>query len=164
MTRAILAIASAFLASAASAQSSPEPLPANYIRVSAPMAQRLTTRLLAAHPEIRKLGLHATPDGSADNAIIGSDTPGKIGKKSSAPDMVHLASGQPFVTRIDKDGIYDLLLPITDRKGKSIGDGFVVMEVPIDKVADAEEALKIGAAIRDEMQHLIPSKSALYQR
>uniref|UniRef100_UPI0035CB49BA hypothetical protein n=1 Tax=uncultured Sphingomonas sp. TaxID=158754 RepID=UPI0035CB49BA len=158
-----VALASTLLATTAVAQSSPEPLPANYIRVTAPLAQRLTTQLLAAHPEIKKLGLHATPVGATDNAIIGSDTPGKIGKKSSAPDMVHLASGKDFVTRIDKDGIYDLLLPITDRKGKSIGDGFIVTEVPIDKVAGPEEALKIGAAIRDEMERLIPSKAALYK-
>ena len=157
------ALVSALLAASASAQSSPEPLPANYIRVSAPTAQRLTVQMLAAHPEIKKLGLHATPDGGADNAIIGSDTPGKIGKKSSAPDMQHLASGQPFVTRIDKDGIYDLLLPIADRQGKSIGDGFVVMEVPIATVAGEGEALKIGEAIRDQMQREIPSKSALYK-
>jgi hypothetical protein len=164
MRLAFTVIASAVLATSAFAQSSPEPLPANYIRVSAPMAQRLTLQILAAHPEIKKLGLHATPDGATDNAIIGSDTPGKIGKKSSVPDMQHLAAGQPYVARIDKDGIYDLLLPITDRDGKSIGDGFVVMEVPVEKATGAEDALRIGAIIRDQMQHAIPSKSALYQR
>jgi len=160
----ITAIGSVFLAASAFAQSSPEPLPANYIRVSAPMAQRLTLKTKASHPEIKKLGLHATPVGSTDNAIIGADIPSKIGKKSSEPDMQHLASGQPFVTRIDKEGIYDLMLPITDRKGKSIGDGFVVMEVPLDKASSEQEALKIGVAIRDEMQRGIPSKAALYQK
>lgn len=164
MRLAFAIIGCAFLTTSAFAQATPEPLPANYIQVSAPMAQRLTMKILSAHPEIKKLGLHATPDGSTDNAIIGSDTPSKIGKKSSAPDMQHLASGQPFVARIDKDGIYDLLLPITDRNGKSIGDGFVVMEVPFDKAASEQDALKIGAVIREQMQHAIPSKTALYQQ
>lgn len=153
----------AFLATPVFAQSSPDPLPDNYIRVSAPMAQKLTLQTIAGHPEITKLGLHATPEGSTDNAVISNSIPGKIGKKSSAGDMQHLASGQPFVTRVDKAGIYDLLLPITDRKGKSIGDGFVVMEVPLDKAANEQEALKIGMSIRDEMQHAIPGKAALYK-
>ena len=156
------AFAALVLATSAVAQGSPEPLPANYIRVNAPMAQRLTVATKAAHPEIKKLGLHATPDGGTDNAIIGSDIASKIGKKSSAPDMQHLASGQPFVTRIDKEGIYDLLLPITDRDGNSIGDGFVVMEVPLDKAANEAEAVRIGQVIRDEMQRQIASKAALY--
>lgn len=158
----LAAFAFVLLPTFALAQASPAPLPANYIRVSAPMAQRLAVKMLAAHPEIKKLGLHATPDGSSDNAIIASDTPSKIGKKSSVPDMQHLASGQPFVTRIDKDSIYDLLLPISDRNGKSIGDGFVVMEVPLDRAASEQEALKIGTAIRDQMQREIPGKAALY--
>jgi hypothetical protein len=56
-----------------------------------------------------------------------------------------------------------LLLPLTDAKGRDLNGGFVVMEVPFSKASNEEEALKIGAEIRDDLQHQIPSKKALYQ-
>lgn len=153
----------ALLAASAGAQQPAAPPPANYVHVSAPLAQRLVLQAVAAHPEIGKLGLHATPEGGTDNAIIASDLPAKIGKKSSAADMQHLAAGRPSVTRIDKEGIFDLLLPITDRAGRGIGDGFVVMEVPFERARSGEDALAIGSKIRDELQRAISSRAALYR-
>jgi hypothetical protein len=55
------------------------------------------------------------------------------------------------------------LIPMSDAKGGDIDGGFVVMEVPYTKASDEEEALKIGVAIRDELQAQIPNKAALYQ-
>jgi len=141
----------------------PSPLPANYIKVSAPMAQRLALAVKEKHPEIKKLGLHATPPSSTDNAIIGSETPSKIGKKSSDPDMKKVAEAKPTVERLEKDSVYDLFLPLTDAKGRDIGQGFVVMEVPFQNASGPEQALKIGEKIRNEVQKQIPSRDALYQ-
>ena len=138
-------------------------LPANYIKVSAPMAQRLTVGTKAKHPEIVKLGLHATPQSAGENAIIGSETPSKIGKKSSATDMEKVAAAKPSAEPIAKDSVYDLFLPLQDAEGRDIGQGFVVMEVPFKNTSSPEEALKIGKAIRDEVQRQIPSREALYQ-
>lgn len=146
------------------AQTSSAPPPVNYIHVDALFAQRLTADTKARHPEIKKLGLHATPPGGTDNAIIGSDTPAKIGKRSSIPDMQHLALNKPVATRIEKDGIYDLLLPLTDAKGGDLGSAFLVMEVPFDRAPTEADALKIGLSIRDEFQSRIPSRNALYER
>jgi len=146
----------------ATAQSA-SPLPANYIHVNAPMAQRLVLAVKAKHPEIKKLGLHATPPNAADNAIIGSDIASKIGKKSSEPDMEKVVAAKPSAERIDKEGIYDLFLPVRDAQGRDIGQGFVVMEVPFANASNAEEALHIGEAIRNEVQQQIPSRAALYQ-
>lgn len=152
----------ALVATASFAQQ-PAPLPANYIKVSAPNAQKLALATIAKHPEIVKIGIHATPKGSGDNAIIAADAPVKIGKKSSDKDMSKLAAGQPTSEPIDKDHIYDLFLPMTDAKGKSIGQGFIVMEVPYTKAHNPGEALKIGTLIRDEVQKQIPSEAFLYQ-
>jgi hypothetical protein len=155
-----------FLLSAASvcaAAQQPSPLPANYIQVNAPMAQRLTLSVKEKHPEIKKLGLHATPPASTENAIIGSDVASKIGKKSSDADMKKVAAAKPNAERIDKDGIYDLFLPLMDAKGRDIGQGFLVMEVPFANAPDAEQALRIGEKIRKEVQRQIPSRDALYQ-
>ena len=142
----------------------PSPLPANYIHVDAPMAQRLTVATKQHHPEIVKLGLHATPRSATDNVIIGSDAPVKIGKKSSDKDMQKVAAAKENAERIEKDGVYDLFLPLTDAKGRDIGQGFVVMEVPFKNASSPEQALKIGEEIRDEIQRAIPSRDALYQR
>jgi RNase P subunit RPR2 len=45
----LLTIASLYASAPALAQTSPDPLPANYIRVTAPMAQRLTLRIRESH-------------------------------------------------------------------------------------------------------------------
>ncbi|MCU1324123.1 MAG: hypothetical protein JWM43_3772 [Acidobacteriaceae bacterium] len=139
-------------------------MPANYIHVDAATAQRIVVAEKTLHPEIVKLGLHATPPAAKDNVIIANDIPSKIGKKSSEADMQKLAAGKAVAVRVEKDSIYDLLLPITDAHGGDLDGGFLVMEVPFTKAANEEDALKIGVAIRDELQSKIASKSALYQR
>ncbi len=129
--------------------------------VHAPYAQTLVLRTKAAHSEIHKIGVHATPPDSSDNVIIAADIPSKIGKKSSAKDMELLASGKPSVTKVDKDQIYDLLLALADSEGRQVG--FVVMEIPWSSAMDANDALKKGLLIRDEMQRQIKSKDQLFQ-
>jgi hypothetical protein len=146
------------------AQTAATSMPANYIKVDAPFAQHLIVETKERHPEIVKLGLHATPPSMTDNAIIACDIPSKVGKKSSAPDMEKIAMNKPIAVRVEKDGIYDLLLPITDAKGRDFGKGFIVMEVPFNKASSEADALKIGVVIRDEVQAHIPSKATLYKR
>jgi hypothetical protein len=134
------------------------------MHVHAPFAQSLVTKVKAAHnDEIVKLGIHAVPPGETDNVIIANITPSKNGKKSSSADLEKLAAGKPVAVRLEKDKVFDLLIPMTDSKGRDIDGGFVVMEVPYSKASNEEEALKIGVAIRDDVQRQIPSKKALYQ-
>ncbi|QHN02595.1 hypothetical protein FTO74_03820 [Granulicella sp. WH15] len=138
--------------------------PSTYMHVSAPFAQSLVVKVKAAHDDqIVKLGIHAVPPNETDNVIIANITLSKVGKKSSDTDMQKLAGGKPVAAKIDKDKVFDLLIPMTDAKGRDLSGGFVVMEVPYAKAATEEEAIKIGVAIRDDMQRQIPSKKALYQ-
>jgi hypothetical protein len=137
--------------------------PSTYMRVNAPYAQALVDKVKSHHDEIVKLGLHAVPPGETDNVIIANVTRTKNGKKSSKADLEKLATGKPTAVRIDKDQVFDLLIPMTDSHGGDLNGGFVVMEVPYDRASNEEQALKIGVAIRDEMQTQIPSKAALYQ-
>jgi hypothetical protein len=138
--------------------------PSTYMKVHAPFAEELVNKVKAAHSdELVKLGLHATPPGEKDNVIIANITPSKIGKKSSDNDMKNLATGKPIAKRLDKDKTFDLLIPLSDAKGRDLDGGFVVMEVPFTKANNEEEAIKIGVAVRDEIQKQIPSKKALYQ-
>lgn len=143
---------------------SPAQDPSTYMKVHAPFAEDLVNKVKAAHnDEIVKLGLHAVPPGETDNVIIANITPSKIGKKSSDNDMKNLATGKPVAKKLDKDNTFDLLIPLTDAKGRDISGGFVVMEVPFTKANTEEEAIKIGIAIRDDMQKQISSKKALYR-
>jgi hypothetical protein len=137
--------------------------PSTYMHVSAPLAQAVLVKVKSHHDDIVKLGLHAVPPGETDNVIIANITPSKIGKKSSPTDLSKLAKQTPIAVRVDKDQIFDLLIPITDANGGDLDGGFVVMEVPYAKASNETEALKIGVAIRDEVQRQIPSKSAMYQ-
>jgi len=138
--------------------------PSTYMHVNAPFAQALVEKVKTAHnDEIVKLGIHAVPPGETDNVIIANITPSKNGKKSSVADLEKLATGKPVAVRLEKDKVFDLLIPITDSKGRDLDGGFVVMEVPCTKASNEEEALKIGVAIRDDVQRQIPSKKALYK-
>lgn len=138
--------------------------PSTYMKVNAPFAEDLVNKVKAAHnDEIVKLGIHAAPPGEKDNVIIANITPSKIGKKSSDNDMKNLATGKPVAKKLDKDKTFDLLIPLTDAKGRDLDGGFVVMEVPFTKASNEEEAIKIGVAIRDDIQKQIPSKKALYK-
>ncbi len=137
--------------------------PSTYMHVNAPLAQAVLLRVKAEHDDIVKLGLHAVPPGQTDNVIIANITPSKIGKKSSPNDLSKLAKQTPIAVRVDKHQIFDLLIPITDANGGDLDGGFVVMEVPYAKATTEAAALKIGVAIRDEVQRQIPSKAAMYQ-
>ena len=137
--------------------------PSTYMQVNAPLAQAVVVKVKAKHDGIVKLGIHAVPPGATDNVIIANIAPSKIGKKSSKADLEKLAMNKPIAVRLDKDKTFDLLIPLTDANGGDLDGGFVVMEVPYENDNSEEDALKIGVAIRDQVQRLIPSKSALYQ-
>lgn len=159
-----LAIAPVMLLAQAKPAKSASQDPSTYMHVNAPFAQSLVVKVKAAHDDqIVKLGIHAVPPSETDNVIIANITPSKNGKKSSSKDLQNLAGGKPVASKIDKDKVFDLLIPLTDAKGRDINGGFVVMEVPYSKASNEEEAIKIGVAIRDDMQAQIPSKKALYQ-
>jgi len=150
-------------AQAAKPAKTPGQDPSTYMKVNAPLAQSILVKVKAHHDDIVKLGLHAVPPGETDNVIIANITPSKNGKKSSDKDIEKLAEAKPIAVRIDKDKVFDLLIPITDANGGDLSGGFVVMEVPYSKAADEAAAIKIGVGIRDEVQAMIPSKAAMYQ-
>jgi hypothetical protein len=62
---------------------------------------------------------------------------------------------------VDKDQIYDLLMPLADDQSRTVG--FVVMEIPLNMASDENDALRKGIAVRDEMQRQIKSKAELFQ-
>lgn len=135
---------------------------ARYIKVSAPLAQKLVLEAKAAHPEIKKIGMHAVPPGAADSAIIASDNPAKVGKVSSANDLSVVTSGAPKVyPHPEEGGFFDLGLPMFDREHRPFG--MMVLEIPYKDAATPETALSMGTRIRDEIAAKIPDRQALFQ-
>jgi hypothetical protein len=132
---------------AAKAQKDPPRDPSIYMQVDALLAQSTLLKVKAAHDDIVKLGLHAGPPGIADSVIIANTAPAKIRKKSAPKTLANLAQNNPVAAHLDKDQRFDLLIPITDSKGRDIDAGFVVMEVPFSEASNEEEAIKMGVSI-----------------
>jgi len=126
--------------------------------VEAPFAQYLATVTMSAHPELKKMGIHAVPPGKTDSQIIGSNVPTKLGKKSSAPDMAVVKANQPHAGT--KEGVFDLAFPLNDKSGQPIG--LLVMEIFSTQAKDEADALAKGAAIRDEVSRQIPTSARLF--
>jgi DNA-binding beta-propeller fold protein YncE len=152
--RALAVVSVATCISAVYAQS-------NFIPVKAPYAETLVVNTKAAHKELQKLGLHAIPPGQHDYAIIANIYPEKIGKKSSAGDLVVVQSGKPSIKKDEKGKFFDCKLPIADASGKAIG--MTVMEIPFKSAKDADEALAKSTVVRDELQAKIPSHARLFE-
>lgn len=141
----------------------PAAAPARYLQVDAPYAQKLVLEAKAAHPELKKLGLHAVPPGETESAIIANALPAKIGKISSPRDLTVVTTGVPAVyPHAEEGGFFDLGLPMMDASGRPIG--MMVMEIPYTYAATREQALNLGTKIRDGIAAQIPDKQALFRR
>jgi hypothetical protein len=158
LSRLFSVAAVSFISFVSLAQDKPRPV---LIPVHAPYAQQLAVRVGARHPEVTKLGLHAIPPGQTDDLIIACSIPSKIGKKSSAKDMSALASGKPSVVKVDKEQIYDLLIALPDASSKQVG--FLVMEIPLSRAKNEDDALAMGIKVRDEFSREIKNKEQLFQ-
>jgi hypothetical protein len=141
--------------------SAPTAAPPARVHVDAPFAQHLIVKEKAIHPEIQKLGLHAVPPGQAQNVIIASNLPEKIGKVSAPSDLQIVAAGKPQAEKIDKEGYWDTFVPLHDRSGETIG--FLVMEVPFSRAKTQDRAIDIGTSIRNEVQQQVPTLETLFE-
>lgn len=161
-----LALPGSFVGAIVAQTLSPTPVSApahdRYLKVNAPYAQRLLTEAKAAHPELKKIGLHVVPPGETESCIIANPVTSKIGKVSSARDLTVVTSGQPKVyPHPEEGGFFDLGLPMFDAGKRPIG--LMVMEVPYKFAMNSDDALAIGLKIRDEIAAQIPDKQALFQ-
>ncbi len=106
--------------------------------------------------------MHAVAPGQTESAIIGSDNPSKIGKVSSANDLIVVTTGEAKVyPHPEEGGFFDLGLPMFDRDHHPLG--MMVFEIPYKDAATPEVALSMGTKIRDEVATRIPNNQALFQ-
>ena len=129
--------------------------------VHAPWALELELATLSAHPDLRKMGLHAVPPGGKDSVIIANANTSRIGIKSSEGDLAAVKDGKAYCARKEDGSFYNLKLPLHDAAGRRIG--ILVMELPFTSAVSEAEAVRKAEAIRDELARQIPEYSRLFR-
>ena len=124
-------------------------------------AQRLVDRVVAAHPELLVMAIHATPPGKTTNIIIGS-TIGRIGKIADEDDLRIINAGTTNLEVAESGDRFETELPLNDASGKRIGALGLVFRYAAGDDKDALHAK--GRAIRDELAVMIPANAALFAR
>jgi hypothetical protein len=131
------------------------------IPVHAPRALELEMTTLSAHPDLRKMGLHAIPPGEKDSVIVANANTSRIGVKSSAGDLDAVKDGKTYCAKRDDGAFFNLKLPLHDASDRTIG--ILVMELPYTSAGDEAEAIRKAEGIRHELAQQIPNRDALFQ-
>ncbi len=123
-------------------------------------AQKLTERMVAAHPDLLVMMIHATPPRGAYNVIIGSNI-GRFGKRADEDDLRVIQKGSTNLEVGGDNDRFETELPLLDRSGKRIGALGLVFGLKPD--TNKEELHRHGLAIRDEVARAIPNNAALFR-
>ena len=140
--------------------SKPTP-PSDAELLKAPFAENLVLTTLSAHPDLRKLGLHAVPPGQSESVIVANGNAGRIGIKSTQGDLDAVKDGNTYCARKDDGAFYNMKLPLLDASGNRIG--ILVMEIPFTSAANDAEAIRMAESIRKELAEQIPDLTSLFR-
>ena len=121
----------------------------------------LDLAMLSAHPDLRKMGLHAVPPGGKESVIVANANTSRIGVASSAGDLDAVKGGKTYCARKDDGAFFNLKLPLEDSAGRTIG--ILVMEIPFTSAADEAVAVREAEGIRHELAQQIPNRDWLFQ-
>ncbi len=128
-------------------------------QVHAPAAERLVLEALSAHPDLRKMGLHAVPPGRTDSVIVANGNATRIGIQSTDGDLAAVKDGKSYCVKKNDGSFFNVKLPMFDAAGKTIG--ILVMEIPFTSAADEAAALRKASGIRQELAQQIPDLNRL---
>ena len=131
------------------------------VRVHAPRALDLDLATLSAHPDLRKMGLHAIPPGGKDSVIIAHANTSRIGVASSAGDSDAVKEGKTYCAMKDDGAFYNMKLPLKEVSGRTIG--ILVMEIPYTRRPDEAAAVRQAERIRNELAQQIPDRDWLFR-
>lgn len=122
-------------------------------------AQKLTDRIVAEHPDLLVMMIHATPPGADKNVIIGSNI-GRLGKVADDDDLRVIRNGETNLEIGGDKDRFETELPLNDAAGKRIGALGLVFNY---RDGENKEAIHAhGLAIRDEIARNIPTSAALF--
>jgi hypothetical protein len=124
-------------------------------------AQKLVDEFTAKHVRLISMGIHAKAPNSSEYLIVAHTIKKNIGKKSEEEDLVTMRTGKPDGPNDLGGGIYDVIMPLHDASGQTIGAAVVhVKPGPGDPKA---EAMKLALEYRDELAKQIPSNAKLFE-
>jgi hypothetical protein len=129
--------------------------------VHAAKALELDFSTMAAHPDLRKMGLHAVPPGGQESLIIANANTTRIGIPSSDGDLSATKDGQTSCSKKDDGAYYGVKQALKDASGKRIG--ILVMEMPYTSAANEQEAIQKAEAIGREVARQISSFDSLFR-
>jgi DNA-binding beta-propeller fold protein YncE len=127
----------------------------------APRALELEMATLSAHPDLRKMGLHAIPPGGKESVIVANANTLRIGVASSAGDLDAVKDGKTYCAKRDDGAFFNMKLPLEDAAGRTIG--ILVMEIPFTSAIDEAAAIREAEGIRHELAQQIPNHDWLFQ-
>jgi DNA-binding beta-propeller fold protein YncE len=130
--------------------------------VDAPHALRLDLGTMSAHPDLRKMGIHAIPPGGTDSVITANANITRIGYKSSQGDLDAVKDGNTYCVKKDDGSFFNAKLPLKDASGRVIG--ILVMEIPFTSAPTQEQAIHEAEGIRDELATKIPNYQSLFEK
>ena len=125
----------------------------------APHAQKIVDEVLARHPEVILIGIHAQPPGHK-NVIIASNF-GRIGKIGDEDDLEVIRTGVAKQEVPPKADRFEVEFALKDKTGKTIGATGVVFNY---KPGDDKAKLKaLADRISAQMTAQLPSAHSLFQ-
>lgn len=134
-------------------------------------AQAWVDELMAKHPEVLSITIHANPPGAAADvySMIAGSFPDRIGNQSSPGDIITIKKGVSQVeskwgTPNYKQKV-SIVLPLKDETGAYLPAAIVIAfkTSPEDKRLDTD-FLAPGLAIRDSLQSRITGMDSLFAR
>jgi hypothetical protein len=124
-------------------------------------AQTLANEVMANHPELVVIGLHALKPGNKEETMIASNLD-RIGKKDDEDDLAVSHERKTILAPNIKDPTkFEVALPLHDASGKTIGSISAVFKYTAGD--DEVKMHKAAVAIRDDVAKKIPDAAALFK-
>lgn len=133
-------------------------------------AQQLVDELMAGHPEIMSITIHATPPGMDESifSMIAGSFPDRIGNQSSPGDVISIVKG---VTQVEsKWGSpnwkkkVSIVLPLKDSKVNYLRAAMVVAFITSAEDSRVDtDFMAPGVVIRDSLNSRIASFETLFE-
>lgn len=133
-------------------------------------AQQLVDELMAGHPEVMSITIHATPPGVDEStfSMIAGSFPDRIGNQSSPGDVISIVKG---VTQVEsKWGSANwkkkvsIVLPLKDFMGNYLRAAMVVAFITSAEDSRVDtDFLAPGVVIRDSLNSRITSLAVLFE-
>ena len=139
----------------APAAPSPEPSPGEKY------AQYLVDSIVALHPELSEVDVHATPPGSTQSIIVAARSASRVGKASDPDDLAVMKSGEPRI-EINPRGNQnvEVELALYDIYNQTIGA--VELTFPYITGSDPQAILAVAAQYRDQLSRRILDQASLF--